>query len=67
MLIAGAQESDLEQREQIYMDAEQIVYDDMARLSVVWVPGARFYRTDVQGTAPVVFRDWYEKMWLASE
>jgi peptide/nickel transport system substrate-binding protein len=67
LLIDGAKELDLEAREQIYMEAEEHVYNDMARLPIVWVQGARFYRDEVKGAAPVVFRDWYEKMWLSTE
>jgi len=65
LLIDGAIEPDLAKREQIYMQAEQIVYDDMARISVVWVLGTGVYRKEVKGVQPVVFRDWYEKLWLS--
>ena len=65
LLIDGAVEPDLAKREQIYMQAEQIVYDDMARLPVVWTINPMFLRKEVKGYVPVVFRSWYEKMWLA--
>lgn len=62
LLIDGAKEPDTAKREKIYQEAEQIVYDDMARLPVAWNAGRVFFRTDVKGYEPVVFRSWYEKI-----
>ncbi len=62
LLIDGSKESDIAKREKIYQDAEQLVYDDMARLPVAWVAGQAFFRTNVEGYTPVVFRSWYEKI-----
>jgi peptide/nickel transport system substrate-binding protein len=64
LIIDGAVEPDQAKREKIYQEAEQIVYDDMARISVVWVSGSVVYTKNVKGYTPVVFRSWYEKMWL---
>jgi len=64
LLIDGTREGDLAKREAIYQEAEQIVYDDMARLSVSWVAGRAFFRNTVKGYEPVVFRSWYEKLWI---
>jgi peptide/nickel transport system substrate-binding protein len=60
LLIDGAAEPDLAKREKIYQDAEQLVYDDMARLSVAWVVSRVFFRSNVEGYTPVKFRSWYE-------
>ncbi len=62
LLIDGAKEPDIAKREKIYQDAEQIVYDDMARISVAWPGGHVFMTANVQGYEPVVFRSWYEKI-----
>lgn len=62
LLIDGAKEPDLKKRESIYKQAEQIVHDDMARLPVSWVAGRAFFRNNVKGYQPVVFRSWYEKL-----
>jgi peptide/nickel transport system substrate-binding protein len=62
LLIDGAKEPDTAKREKIYQDAEQIVYDDMARIPVAWPAGHIFFRTNVEGYEPVVFRSWYEKL-----
>jgi len=67
LLIDGAQEPDVAKREQIYQQAEQIVHDDMARLSVAWTAGQSFFRNEVKGREPVVFRSWYEKTWIEAE
>lgn len=64
LLIDGAKEPDTAKREKIYQQAEQIVYDDMARLPVAWNAGHVWMRTSVQGYEPVVFRSWYEKVWI---
>lgn len=62
LLIDGAKEPDLAKREKIYQDAEQIVHDDMPRIPVAWPTGRVFFRTNVKGYEPVVFRSWYEKV-----
>ena len=64
LLIDGAREPDLAMREDIYKQAEQIVHDDMARLPVAWTAGQAFFRNEVKGREPVVFRSWYEKTWI---
>jgi peptide/nickel transport system substrate-binding protein len=60
LLIDGAKEPDVAKREQIYQQAEQIVHDDMPRLPVAWTAGQVFFRKDVKGYEPVLFRSWYE-------
>ena len=67
LLIDGAIEGDIAKREKIYQAAEQQVYNDMARLPIVWYTSTSVYRAEVKGVEPVVFRDWYEKMWLVTE
>ena len=67
LLIDGAREPDAAKREEIYKKAEQIVHDDMARLPIAWVANQRFFRKSVKGYEPVVFRDWYEKIWVEEE
>jgi len=64
LLIDGSKEADITKREAIYQQAEQLVYDDMARLSVSWVASRTFLRTSVKGYEPVLFRSWYEKIWI---
>jgi len=60
LLTQGAQEPDVALREQYYQQAEQIVYDDMARLPVAFYAGQTFYRNEVKGVTPMVFRDQLE-------
>jgi peptide/nickel transport system substrate-binding protein len=60
LLIDGAKEPDVAKREKIYQQAEQIVHDDMARLPIAWTAGQVFFRKDVKGYEPVLFRSWYE-------
>jgi len=67
LLIDGAQEPDAAKREEIYKKAEQIVHDDMARLPIAWPAGRSFWRKSVKGYEPVVFRSWYEKIWIEEE
>jgi peptide/nickel transport system substrate-binding protein len=67
LLIDGAQEPDIAKREKIYQQAEQIVHDDMARLPVAWTAGQSFWRNEVKGREPVVFRSWFEKTWIEEE
>jgi peptide/nickel transport system substrate-binding protein len=64
LLIAGAQEPDVAKREGIYQQAEQIVHDDMARVPIAWAAGQQFWRNEVKGREPVVFRSWFEKTWI---
>ncbi len=64
LLIDGAKEPDVAKRETIYQKAEQIVHDDMARLPVAWTAGQQFWRKEVMGREPVVFRSWFEKTWI---
>jgi len=67
LLIDGAAEPDIAKREEIYQKAEQIVHDDMARLPIAWPAGQSFWRKEVKGYVPVVFRSWLEKVWLEEE
>jgi peptide/nickel transport system substrate-binding protein len=62
LLIDGAKEPDMAKREKLYQDAEQAVFDDMARIPVAWPAGHVWFRANVQGYEPVVFRSWYEKV-----
>lgn len=64
LLIDGAKEPDIAKREKIYQEAEQIVHDDMPRIPVAWPTGRVFFRKDVKGYEPVVFRSWYEKVYV---
>jgi peptide/nickel transport system substrate-binding protein len=65
LLIDGSKEGDVAKREKIYQDAEQQVYDDMARLPVAWTASRAFFNKSVQGYTPVVFRTWYEYISIA--
>ena len=67
LLIDGRKEPDLAKREKIYQQAEQLVRDDVARISVVWPKTPAVYRTEVKGYVPVVFRSWYEKLWTTTK
>jgi peptide/nickel transport system substrate-binding protein len=60
LLIDGNKEPDVAKREKIYQQAEQIVHDDMPRIPVAWTAGHAFFRKDVKGYEPVLFRSWYE-------
>ncbi|MBE0695633.1 MAG: ABC transporter substrate-binding protein, partial [Anaerolineaceae bacterium] len=62
LLIDGAKEPDTTKRVKIYQEAEQIVHDDMPRIPVAWPAGRVFFRANVEGYQPVVFRSWYEKV-----
>jgi len=64
LLIDGAKEPDIAKREKIYQDAELLVYNDMARLPVAWTAGKVFFRKEVKGYVPVVFRSWYEFLYV---
>jgi peptide/nickel transport system substrate-binding protein len=66
LLIQGSTESDIAKREAIYKQAEQIVHDDVARIPVVWATTPIVFRSNVMGYQPVVFRSWYEYIWIDS-
>jgi peptide/nickel transport system substrate-binding protein len=66
LLIEGSVESDTAKREDIYKKAEQIVHDDVARIPVVWATTPVVFRSNVMGYQPVVFRSWYEYIWIDS-
>jgi peptide/nickel transport system substrate-binding protein len=66
LLIDGATIADTAERETIYKQAEQIVHDDVARIPVVWATTPVVFRSDVKGYTPVVFRSWYEYIWIDS-
>jgi peptide/nickel transport system substrate-binding protein len=67
LLIDGRTVADSAQREEIYKQAEQIIHDDVARIPVVWATTPVVFRTDVKGYVPVVFRTWYEYIWIDSD
>jgi peptide/nickel transport system substrate-binding protein len=64
LLIDGRTESDPAKREVIYQKAEEIVHADVPRIPVVWATGVTVFRKEVQGYESVVFRDWYEHLWI---
>jgi peptide/nickel transport system substrate-binding protein len=64
LLIDGRIEADPSKREAIYQEAESIVRADVARVPVVWTTSVTVLRNEVKGYTPVVFRDWYEYMWI---
>jgi len=64
LLIDGRIEADPAKREVIYQQAEEIVHNDVARIPVVWTTGTTVFRNEVKGYEPVVFRDWYEYIWI---
>lgn len=66
LLIDGSTVADTAERETIYKQAEQIVHDDVARIPVVWATTPVVFRSDVKGYTPVVFRSWYEYIWIDS-
>jgi peptide/nickel transport system substrate-binding protein len=67
LLIEGRVAADQDVREQIYQEAEVLIHEDVARIPVVWVPGTIVYRNSVKGYEPVVFRSWYENIWIEEE
>jgi peptide/nickel transport system substrate-binding protein len=67
LLIQGRTIADSAEREKIYMQAEQIIHDDVARIPVVWATTPVVYRSEVKGYTPVVFRSWYEYIWIDSD
>ncbi|MCE7982387.1 MAG: ABC transporter substrate-binding protein [Caldilinea sp. CFX5] len=64
LLIDGRIEADPAKREEIYKKAEELVHADVARIPVVWATTPTVFRKEVQGYEPVVFRDWYEHLWI---
>lgn len=64
LLIDGAKESDIAEREAIYQRAERIVHDDMPRVPIAWYAGQQFWRNEVKGRESVVFRSWFENTWI---
>jgi peptide/nickel transport system substrate-binding protein len=66
-LIDGAKEPDTANREKLYQDAEQIVFDDVPRIPVAWVASRAFFTKNVKGYTPVVFRSWYEFLYIEDD
>ena len=64
LILDGRTEPDLAKREKIYQEAETLIHADVARIPVVWVKGTAVFRSDVKGYVPVVFRSWYEHLWI---
>jgi len=67
LLIDGRIEADPAKREKIYQQAEVLVHDDVARIPVVWTSGVNVLRKEVKGYQPVVFRSWYEYLWISKK
>jgi peptide/nickel transport system substrate-binding protein len=67
LLLDGRKEPDLAKREKIYQEAEVLIHADVARVPVVWVQGTTTMRNEVKGYIPVVFRSWYEKIWMTKK
>ncbi|MFZ1755579.1 MAG: ABC transporter substrate-binding protein, partial [Caldilineaceae bacterium] len=65
LIIDGRLEADPAKREKIYQEAESIVHEDVARIPVVWTTGTLAFRNEVKGYTPVVFRSWYENLWIS--
>lgn len=64
LLVDGAVEADPAKREKIYQEAELLVRADVPRIPVVWATSVTVLRNEVKGYVPVVFRDWYEYLWI---
>ncbi len=64
LLIEGRIEADPVVREKIYQEAEQLIHDDVARISVVWASTPWVLRSNVRNYTPVVFRSWYDHVWI---
>jgi len=64
LLIDGRIEADPDAREAIYMRAEEIIHEDVPRIPVVWTTSVTVLRNEVKGYTPVVFRDWYEYLYI---
>jgi len=67
LLIDGRVVADPAEREKIYQEAEQLIHDDVARVSVVWASTPWVLRSNVRNYTPVVFRSWYDHVWLDGE
>lgn len=67
LLIQGREVADTDEREKIYQEAEQIVHDNVYRIPVVWATTPIVFRNNVKGYEPVVFRSWYENLWIEGE
>ena len=67
LLIQGRVVADPAEREKIYQEAELLIHKDVARIPVVWVKGAAVFRKEVKGYVPVVFRSWYEHLWISKD
>jgi peptide/nickel transport system substrate-binding protein len=67
LLIEGRIEADPAKREQIYQEAEMLIHEDVARIPVVWTTGTLVFRNEVKGYEPVVFRSWYENLWIEEQ
>ncbi|MFN8488003.1 MAG: ABC transporter substrate-binding protein [Caldilineaceae bacterium] len=67
LLIDGRTEADQAKREKIYKDAEVLVHDDVPRIPVVWASSVSVFRKEVKGYQPVVFRSWYENLWISKK
>lgn len=67
LLNQGRIVADSAEREVIYQRAEEIVHEDVARIPVVWATTPTVFRSNVQGYTPVVFRSWYEYIWIDGE
>jgi len=67
LLIDGRLEADPAKREKIYQQAEVMVHDDVARVPVVWASSVTVFRKSVKGYQPVVFRSWYENLWISKK
>jgi peptide/nickel transport system substrate-binding protein len=65
LLIQGRTVADTAEREQAYQEAEVLIHDDVARIPVVWVSTVAVFRNEVKGYVPVVFRSWYENLWIS--
>jgi peptide/nickel transport system substrate-binding protein len=64
LLVEGRIEADPDTRATIYQEAEQLIHDDVARIPVVWASTPWVLRDDVHGYVPVVFRSWYDHVWV---
>jgi len=65
LLQAARSETDFETRKQMYLDAEQLMYDDMARIFIAHGQGTVIYRAELQGFAPqTLARVQYENVTL---
>jgi peptide/nickel transport system substrate-binding protein len=67
LLLDGRKEADQAKREKIYQEAEMLIHNDVPRVPVVWAKTVTVFRTEVKGYVPVVFRSWYENLWLTKK